>query len=515
MVLVGIRSDRPVPVMQQIDGQGFACAILAALIAMGLCSCSGYQHQAYRLGGKSVVRTDDYELHFVESDDYGWFWEPAQATRALDAVRDSVLDQDTIILIFVAGWHHSAQCCDDNIEGFKKVLTRLKGELSRAMYGQARGRIHGTLESRPVKVLGIYLGWRGRSLPGLADYLTFWGRKAAATRVGESDFEEFLIRLRYFCAQHEQQSLSELAKPRSPQSRKQNLLGLVTIGHSFGGQVVLRATASLLEHELTDTDEEVGAGSAYLRSPSVPGTGTTPSAPVRGFGDLVVLINPAVEAAAYQRLHSLGRSLNYPHDQGPVMLTISADDDVPRHKLFRIGRILGEWFTGKPSLADTREREMERQSLGFFAEQVTHRIEPADPMMKLVGTITKQVPEPACAGHDHCEFTWYTWPGTPRPIADSLSADVYTPAVVKQIGDYDLSSTTVFADVVMRPLQGAVPRQALIVASADKRVITGHNGMFSEPLMNFLTRYIGFVEAKRLLPVALAAETGAAGGAKQ
>jgi hypothetical protein len=64
----------------------------------------------------------------------------------------------------------------------------------------------------------------------------------------------------------------------------------------------------------------------------------------------------------------------------------------------------------------------------------------------------------------------------------------------------------VFAGVVMRPLGGAIPRQALIVASADPRVITGHNGMFSDPLMNFLTRYIGFVEAKRLLPVAASVE---------
>jgi hypothetical protein len=160
---------------------------------------------------------------------------------------------------------------------------------------------------------------------------------------------------------------------------------------------------------------------------------------------------------------------------------------------------------------------MERQSLGFFTDQVTHRIEPADPTMKLVGKLNQHPPEPACVGHDHCDFTWYTWAGQPKAEADSLSADVYDPSVVKQIGDYDLSSSprTVFADVVMRPLSGAVPRQALIVASADERVITGHNGMFSEPLMNFLTRYIGFVEAKRLLPVALAAEAGSVGGAKQ
>jgi hypothetical protein len=521
MLPVGVRFDRPAPVMQRVVRHGVACAILAALIAVGLCSCSNYQHRAYRLGkDNSVVhgnegQPNEYELHFIESDDYGWFWDPAQATQAFDAVRKSVSDQDTIVLIFVAGWHHSAQCCDDNVEGFKEVLGRLRIELARKMYDQAREKIHGVSNSKPVKVLGIYLGWRGRSLPGWADYLTFWGRKAAAARVGETDFEEFLIRLRHFCAEHGQQSAAEFAKP--PQSRRQNVLGLVTIGHSFGGQVVLRATASLLEHELTDISEQVGGGPAYLRTSTRSGSGTTPSTPVQGFGDLVVLINPAVEAAAYQRLHSLGMSLNYPHDQGPVMLTISADNDVPRHKLFRIGRILGEWFTSKPHLADPREREMERQSLGFFTDQVTHRIEPADPTMKLVGKLNQHPPEPACVGHDHCDFTWYTWAGQPKAEADSLSADVYDSSVVKQIGDYDLSSSprTVFADVVMRPLSGAVPRQALIVASADERVITGHNGMFSEPLMNFLTRYIGFVEAKRLLPVALAAEAGSVGGAKQ
>src|SRR5581483_8845399 len=191
---VDIRSGRPLPVTQRFVRQGAAGAILAAvLIAMALSSCSSY-HEPYRLGSKSVVVRDNYELRFIESDDYGWFWDPAQATQALDAVRQSVRDQDTIVLTFVAGWHHSARCCDGNIEGFKDVLSRLDRELSKPMYRDARDRIHGASGSRPIKVLGIYLGWRGRSLPGWADYLTFWGRKAAASRVGESDFEEFLMR---------------------------------------------------------------------------------------------------------------------------------------------------------------------------------------------------------------------------------------------------------------------------------------------------------------------------------
>jgi len=485
-------------------GNGTKRLALAALVLISACSCSNYQHEAFRPGDKALVHTDDYDLRFVEADDYGWLWDPAQATQALDAVRESVTKRDTIVLIFVAGWHHSSQCCDDNIEGFKQVLTNLKTELSQDMYRDARKALHGVsgTEIPPIQVLGIYLGWRGRSLPGLVDYLTFWGRKAAAERVGDTDFEEFLVRLKDFYEAYEQESLPEFSKP----GKRPNLLGLVTIGHSFGGQVVLRATSSYLEHSLTDASMASGTGPGYLRKPPKPASGVPLKSPLRGFGDLVVLINPAVEAAAYERLHALGLSQNYAPDQAPVMLTVSADDDGPRHSLFRIGRILGEWFTGKPGLDDAREREMQRQALGVHEEQITHRLEPADGTVKLTGTTRKSIPEPACKGHTECEYTWYAWGPHTITESDSLSAARFTPSVVQQIGQYDLSSRTVFAGVVMRPLGGAIPRQALIVASADPRIITGHNGMFSDPLMNFLTRYIGFVEAKRLLPVAASVE---------
>ncbi|MCP3707171.1 hypothetical protein M3I54_09275 [Paraburkholderia sp. CNPSo 3274] len=36
-------------------------------------------------------------------------------------------------------------------------------------------------------------------------------------------------------------------------------------------------------------------------------------------------------------------------------------------------------------------------------------------------------------------------------------------------------------------------------AAVDPQIISGHNGIFSAPFMDFLLRYIGFVEAKRYL----------------
>lgn len=467
--------------------RGLLLAATAALLA----ACSSYRNHAYRLGEKAHVNEPQFDLYFVEADDEGWFWEPRQATQALDAIRQSAAADDTLVILYVAGWHHSAECCDDNIEGFKEVLRRLDTELRKPMYAAARGFIHSAGQSaNPVKVLGVYMGWRGRSLPGYLDYATFWGRKAAAERVGESDFQEFMVRLKDFYD----------ARPTpGPGTADPKLLGVVTVGHSFGSQVVLKATASLFEHEMT----ELGAAPSYLRDTQAPGHGATLTKPLQGFGDLVVLINPAVEAAVYQRLYALGQSFTYSADQTPVMFTVSANDDGPRHRLFEWGRIAGEWFTGKPAGSEARERNMERKALGFFDEQVTHQLVPQDASTRLHATTYKSQPEPGCSGRSHCEYTWYEKnpPATVQSQEDSLTAGEYSAAEVKKILEHDFSAFTEFDDVILRPTRGAIAHQAFIVAAADPGVITGHNGMFSDPLIHFLVKYIGFVEARKFLPL--------------
>ena len=462
--------------------------VLAVAVGALVCACS-FEHEQFRAGTR--MQQSDPELHFVESDDYGWLWEPQQALSALEAVRSSD-KTDTLVVTFVAGWHHLTECCDDNVEGFKEVLRRLQQELARPMYAEARKLIHpGSVE--PVRVIGIFVGWRGRSLPGFLDYATFWGRKAAATRVGDTDVREFLVDLRNLYEQHAG-SLQNSPDPR--------LLGLITIGHSFGGQVVLRATSSFIEEELM----QQGAPPAYLRLPVAAGKGPQMSGPVHGFGDMVILINPAVEAAAYQRLHALGMSLRYDSAQTPMMLTISADNDTARKKLFPLGRITGEVFTGKPHIDDVREREMERQSLGFIDEQVTHTLKPVDSSSQLHSQTITAPADPQCSGKDHCDYTWYYWQKGPvaHPVADTLTADQCTPEVVQSVIAHDFSAETVFSNVALEPEKGNIPHQAMIVAAADKNVIDNHNGMFSEPLLEFLTRYIGFVEARRFLPLVVA-----------
>ena len=474
-----------------------AYRLVRLVAALALCSgflvACGFEHVPHRLGEQSGVHSPEYDLRFVEADDEGWFWDPSQAVAALSLIEESVRTNDTIVVLYVHGWHHSSACCDGNVEGFKEVLHRLRPELQKPMYVEARRRAHPKSDvPDAIRVIGIYVGWRGRSLPSFLDYSTFWGRKAAAERVGHADLQEFMIRMQQVYDRH-------YAAPKAGNPVAKPFLGIVSIGHSFGGQVMLNATSWFFENEL----QQVNPTPGYLRSDSAAKRGPSLSAPLRGFGDLVILVNPAVEAAAYQRVHALAQGVRYSPFQTPVLLTISADNDAPRHSLFEFGRIAGEFFTAAPHKDDVREREMKRQALGVYGPdgvQVTHRLEPTDLSMRLELTQLSNSHESFCSAERQCSFDWYSWVKQPSKVTpDTLDSSELTEALAKRVATFDFSKEVVFGDVVLKPGPKAIDYQAMIVASAHPGVIDGHNGMYSEPFMNFLIRYIGFTEAKKYL----------------
>ncbi len=475
-------------------------AITSALCSGLLGGCS-FEHAPHRLAEQSGLHASDYDLRFVEADDQGWFWDPSQATAALSLIEETVRTNDTIVVLYVHGWHHSAACCDGNVEGFKEVLRRLRPELDRPMYTTARSLAHPNKDvPQAIRIIGIYVGWRGRSLPSLLDYSTFWGRKAAAQRVGQADFQEFMIRMQQVYDRH-------YATPKAGTPAASTFLGIVSIGHSFGGQVMLSATSWFFENELQQVNRTPG----FLRVDPAETLGTTLTEPLRGFGDLVILVNPAVEAAAYQRVHALSHGIRYSPMQTPILLTISADNDAPRHSLFELGRVAGEFFTAAPYLEDTREREMKRQALGVYGPdgmQVTHRLEPTDDSLRLTLTQLSNPHESFCSVEKQCSFDWYSWTTKPdKDTPDTLDSSEFSDALAKRVATFDFSKGVVFSNVILKPGPKAIDYQAMIVASAHPGVIDGHNGMYSEPLMGFLIRYIGFTEAKKYL---LAAQRGGA-----
>lgn len=462
----------------------FAALICVVLIVAAIAGCSSYRHRQYRAGEATQATTEHYTLHFIEADDEGWLWEPEQATQALELVKQQVERDNTLVVVFVHGWHRSSECCDDAVEGFKETLIRLSQQFERPAHDSVTPQR--AAAKRGLNVVGIYVGWRGRSLPGFLNYATFWGRKAAAERVGNTDLSEFLSRLNDLYADY---------NPRAPSTdddkavaRSDRFLGLITIGHSFGSQVLLKAVVGTLEERLIHMNPRPG----YLGTP-LASQPTATSEPLYGLGDLIVLLNPAAEAALYHRLHLLSRSLAFPPTQAPIMLTISAENDRPRHSLFTFGRVLGEFFTGKPRKRDPVERAAEREALGAFSAHLTHRLEPTDDDMSLVAKQIHHAPEPGCPSDAPCRCEFLEWERAPTVTApNSITNDT-----AGHLAAFDFSASIVFNNVRLQPTSSAVlPYQPLLVAEADDSIVGGHSGIFTEPLLDFLVPYIAFVETK-------------------
>ncbi len=212
-------------------------AILAILVVMSIIAfftgCAIYRSDRQSTSALSWRSTDRYDLGIVELDDQGWLWDRNDAAAVIEKIRAKTTEGPSTIVVFVHGWHHNAADDDCNLESFKRVLQRLDEESQMEFYREKREPFY---HSKEFRTIGLYIGWRGESLPKLADYATFWDRRPAAIRVGHGDLPEVFARL---------QQIYDEGKQRT-----NSYTGLVTIGHSFGGQVVFAAVSDLLKRAL-------------------------------------------------------------------------------------------------------------------------------------------------------------------------------------------------------------------------------------------------------------------------
>ena len=262
---------------------------------------------------------EKYHLGFVEFDDQGQLWDREQLREVIGQVNTLAANQDLLMVVFVHGWKHSAQAGDSNISSFRESLRRLSA-LESAMSTKTG------VPSR--EVVGIYLGWRGGSvsLPGLKE-LTFWERKNTAHKVGRGGATELLSRLELVQKTKRAQALAD-GKPHRTR--------FVVVGHSFGGALVFSAMSEILENGFVQTH-----GPDAVVSDTV------------GFADLVVLINPAFEAARYATLSDMANERRrYFESQLPVLAVLTSEDDDATGLAFPLGR----WFS---TLFET-ERDAQR-----------------------------------------------------------------------------------------------------------------------------------------------------------
>jgi hypothetical protein len=112
------------------------------------CDCYGHpQHRAGDLAWIGFPGSDD-TLHFIEADDEGWCWEPAGTDATLRETDASVATPDTFMQAFVHGWHHSAACCDGNLEGFKDVVATTRNGMFSTPLIRFLTRYAGSIEAK-------------------------------------------------------------------------------------------------------------------------------------------------------------------------------------------------------------------------------------------------------------------------------------------------------------------------------------------------------------------------------
>lgn len=201
-----------------------------------------------------------YDIAFLEFNDDGKLRDSAQETALL---RYLSVHPKLNVLVFVHGWRNDASIGIEDVRRFH-MMTALSANYARQRQKE---------DEEAATTLGIYMGWRGRLLrePGnewLAEKWAAWSilnRKPQSDKLASAIGEKILmIEQRVKGENHE--------KP----GRK-----LLIYGHSLGGNIVLKGLSETMIARIAKTE---------------------PGKPIRGVGDLVVLLNPASEAANFEPL---------------------------------------------------------------------------------------------------------------------------------------------------------------------------------------------------------------------
>lgn len=381
------------------------------------------------------AKGSDYLLGFIEFDDQGQLWDRQQMWAVFDKLARDSASRDLLLVVFVHGWKHSAAPDDGNITTFRNVLAQLS---------ETEANLSEVAGVAPRQVAGIYLGWRGGSVEvPLVKELSFWERKNTAQKVGHGGVTEVLARL------------ERLKRDKQSMGAVNSRMRLVVVGHSFGGAVVNAAVSQILEKGFVDT---VGPDGVQTD--------------VAGFGDLVVLINPAFEALRFSTLSDMAAERGrYFESQLPVAAVLTSEADYATRYAFPLGR----WF----STRFEKEREIKRRNA------VTREIE----------TIDEDEANVAAVGHFTPYRTHRLYPTDERTREQIARAalDKSARAVIETgsaWADDRPGSKINFDGLVLERTSTSAGRNPYLVVYVDKDLITDHNDIDDPRVIHFLARLI-------------------------
>ncbi len=308
---------------------------------------------------RSREEREDYDLLFVEFDDQGWVQGSPDLSRPAKEQKD-FLDKFYVqlkgiyeanqknglsLVLFVHGWHHNADATDSNVTEFRWLLR----DLAIAENGRKLSDVKA--QNAGPRVVGIYVGWRGESVtvPYL-NALTFWERKNSAERVAQGSVLEVFARLDYLRDRGRANvDWDSLSKKDRPEDGKRNVR-MLTIGHSFGGLITFEALSSEFVRFAARND-----GMDYISR----------------LGDVVVIVNPAVEGARYEPLMVAGqRMVRVKHNQLPVVIVATSTADWATRYAFPAARSVSTLLEATPG----PEGDAIVKAVGHNDRYTTHRL---------------------------------------------------------------------------------------------------------------------------------------------
>ncbi len=217
---------------------------------------------------------------------------------------------------------------------------------------------------------------------------------------------------------------------------------------------------------------------------------------------LIVFISSTLYGC--ERINILSRGITYSSDQTPLLVTFSAQNDGARNSWFKAGRIAGEFFTNAAPVHNDRERASLREALGVYDygdSGITHSLTPSKTRQLISGQENEE-PDSQCTDKRPDTFEWWRWADlrvNPDTYFPKDTLNMKTSLAEEELKTFDFSKEAQYSGLILKRNQFVVEHQPFMAVSVNEQIIDGHNGIFSEPFMNFLTRYIGLTEAKRIL----------------
>ncbi len=374
-------------------------------------------------------RNNEFELAFVEFNDQGQLRDREQMQAVLDHYYEIASDNDVLLMVFAHGWHHSARPGDSNIREFRSLLSKVSKieSAGKSKKGVAR------------KVLGLYIGWRGDSITvPLLDETTFWDRKSTAQEIGLQGVTEVLLKLEEIV---NVKAGMEEDEPKPLNSR------LVVIGHSFGGALIYTALQQVLADRFVNSQKTKTFGGD-----------------ANGFGDLVLLVNPAFEALRFSTLYDISQHAcrRYFKTQLPKLVILTSESDYATKLAFPVGRFFSTLFESHTTLSRQQcteegarellvdEGEADRKTVGHFKPYLTHHLVPA----KSRSTIRS------------VDFSY----------RQALTAWF----------DQQQKGTLQFEDTDLVHLGKTRPRNPYLNITVDSDLISGHNDIWGDSIIRFI-----------------------------